>query len=150
MKARPSGRTTIPLQNMSQPTGCVVTVPVRGSNTPACKFVLLGRLPDPETTSPVPLCRSAACTGLIGMRFGSVCHCPCTFACAYSRVGKPAKQAAAANRSRKCRVTFHETRQGEAGRERGTRQPPGQEALASIGDYVGITPGTTTPVLCLL
>jgi len=38
---------------------------------------------------------SAACTGLIGMRFGSVCHCPCTFACALPRAGKLARQIAA-------------------------------------------------------
>src|SRR6266403_1319558 len=97
---------------MSQPTGCVVTVPVCGSNTPACKFVLLGRLPEPETTSTVPLCRSVACTGLIGMRFGSVCHCPCTFACAAARLGKLAKQTAARNTGRKFRVTLENARRG--------------------------------------
>src|SRR5437660_525014 len=65
---------------MSQATGCVVSVFVTGSNTAACKFVFEGRFPDPETITTLPLCRSAACTGLMGMRFGSVCHCPCTLA----------------------------------------------------------------------
>src|SRR5215472_4809417 len=79
--ARPSARTTIPLQNISQFTGCVVTVTVAGSKMAACKFVFVGRLPEPETISTLPLCKSAACTGLMGMRFGSVCHWPCTLAC---------------------------------------------------------------------
>src|SRR5712664_3057042 len=76
IKGRPSGSTAIPLQNMSQLTGCVVTVPVCGSKTPACRFVFVGTLPEPETTSTLPLLSTAACAGLIGMRFGSVCHCP--------------------------------------------------------------------------
>src|SRR5215467_687423 len=66
---------------MSQFTGCVVMVPDAGSKIAACKFVLVGRFPDPDTISTLPLCSSAACTGLIGMRFGSVCHCPWTLAC---------------------------------------------------------------------
>src|SRR5712691_10597277 len=118
---------------MSQPTGCVVTVFVCGSNTPAWKLVLLGRLPEPETTSTLPLRSSAACTGLIGMGFGSVCHCPCTFACAPARPGKLAKQIAATNICRKYRVTLEDSREGRAGVERCMRQPPGQEGQCENG-----------------
>src|SRR5260370_24931025 len=114
MKARPSGSTTMPLQNMSQPTGCVAAVPVCGSNTAACRLVFVGRLPDPETTSTLPLCSNAACTGLIGMRFGSVFHCPCTFACAQATPGKVAKEIAIASTDKKYRATLEESRQGGA------------------------------------
>src|SRR5882724_4036603 len=70
----------MPLQNMSQFTGCVVTDPVAGSKIPAWKFVFPATLPDPETIRTLPLCSSAECTGLMGIRFGSVCHCPCVLA----------------------------------------------------------------------
>lgn len=67
MKARPSARITMPLQNMSHPTGRVRIVPAFGSQTAAWKLVTVGSFPDPETTSTFPLLRSAMWTGLIGI-----------------------------------------------------------------------------------
>src|SRR6516164_2830004 len=74
---RPSGKTTIPLQNMSQPTGCVVIVPDCGSQTAAWKFVFAATFPDPDTINTRPSFVSAACTGLIGICVDRVCHVPC-------------------------------------------------------------------------
>ena len=82
MKGRPSGRTTMPLQNISQATVCVVIVPACGSHTAARKLVFDGSFPEPETTRTFPLCIKATCTGLMGMRYGKVLHCPCTLTCA--------------------------------------------------------------------
>src|SRR5882762_5496563 len=82
MSARPSGRTTIPLQNMSQETGCVVITPVAGSKSPAWKFVLPGAFPDPETIRTFPLCSMATWTGLIGIEVDEVVHWPNLSACA--------------------------------------------------------------------
>src|SRR5271163_10334 len=79
MKGRPSGKTTIPLQNISHATGCVVTVSLAGSQTPAMKLVFAATLPEPETINTLPLCIIATWTGLMGICVGRVFHWPCTF-----------------------------------------------------------------------
>ena len=68
----------MPLQNMSQVSGCVMMEPESGSQTPACKFVLPATLPEPETTRTFPVRSSAVCTGLMGIRSGRVFHSPTT------------------------------------------------------------------------
>src|SRR5436305_3694614 len=73
---RPSGKTTMPLQNMSQVILNVRIVADGGSQTPACQFLLSGSLPEPATTSTLPVCIRATCTGLMGMAEGSVTHLP--------------------------------------------------------------------------
>src|ERR1700676_3621071 len=72
----PSGKTTMPLQNMSQAIGKVLIVSFLGSQTAACRTWLSGSLPEPETTSTLPVCIRAACTGLMGISTGSVSHLP--------------------------------------------------------------------------
>jgi hypothetical protein len=84
MKIRPSGNATIPLQNMSHPTGCVTIVPACGSHTAARKFVTFESFPDPATTSTRPVYVSAMWIGLIGIVYDNVRHRPLTFACANS------------------------------------------------------------------
>src|SRR5947209_20516922 len=75
----PSGKITIPSQNMSHEILNVLIVEVAGSNTPAWRLWLLGSLPEPAMTNTLPVCIMATCTGLIGMRNGSVCHRPVRF-----------------------------------------------------------------------
>src|SRR6266851_2576242 len=78
---RPSDKTTMPLQNMSQVKGWVVMVSVAGSHTPPWKKVTVLSFPDPVAKRILPLCISARCTGLIGARVTRVCHWPWRFAC---------------------------------------------------------------------
>ncbi len=60
MKTRPSGRVTMPSQNMSKSTGCVVMFPVFGSQSALSKSVLPNTFPDPVTIRTLPLRISAA------------------------------------------------------------------------------------------
>src|ERR1700730_1284561 len=46
-----------------------------------------GQAPEPATINTLPFGKSGTWIGLIGVRFGSVLHCPCTFAWAISAVG---------------------------------------------------------------
>src|ERR1700730_17743209 len=72
----PFGRTTMPLQNMSQPILKVLIVSATGSHTAACNLLLSGSFPEPATTSTLPVRISATCTGLRGMWKGSGSHLP--------------------------------------------------------------------------
>src|SRR5262249_23864430 len=55
---------------------------------PAGQPVREGRqAPEPATMKTLPFGKSATWIGLIGVRLGSVLHCPCTFAWAISAVG---------------------------------------------------------------
>src|SRR5207247_2006769 len=78
MNTRPSARITMPLQTMSHPSGCVVMVLACGSHMAARKFGSVGRFPEPATINTLPLFITARWTGLIGIRYGSVCHRPAT------------------------------------------------------------------------
>src|SRR4051812_19865127 len=76
---------TIPLQNMSHGIDCVTTTLSPGtSSTAERKFVSAATLPEPETISTLPLCIRALCTGLIGIRNGSVVQRPFGAGCARS------------------------------------------------------------------
>ena len=80
INACPSGRTIMPLQNMSQFTENRVMVPATGSSRTAPEpfagqkgrpdgqpLWLAGQFPDPVTTKILLLCRSAAWIGLMGI-----------------------------------------------------------------------------------
>src|SRR5204863_2811348 len=106
-KTRPSGSVTIPLQNMSQPSTCWLIVPACGSHNPARKVVSVATLPEPETINTLPVLSRAACTGLIGIRSGSVVHCPITddvCACNGNRDKTAIATAGRPTRERKCRL----------------------------------------------
>ncbi len=85
----PSGKITIPLQNMSQDILNVLMVSDLGSQTAAWRFLLSGSLPDPEMINTLPVCIRATCTGLSGISKGSVSHRPfrlrLVLTCAMSR-----------------------------------------------------------------
>jgi len=84
----------MPLQNMShERVNCRIVCPVTGSRSsapdpfegpyggPEGQPVREGeQLPDPATIKIFPFARSVAWTGLIGIVFGNVVHCPCTLA----------------------------------------------------------------------
>src|SRR4051812_35989347 len=70
---------------MSHGIDCVtVTLSPGTSSTAERKFVSAATLPEPETISTFPLCISALCTGLIGIRNGSVVQRPNAADCARS------------------------------------------------------------------
>ena len=75
---RPSGRTTIPLQNISHASDWVTSVSSCGSQTAAWYCVTVGTLPEPDTISTLPLFMRARWIGLIGIGDANVRHCPCT------------------------------------------------------------------------
>src|ERR1700761_6016926 len=94
MNGRPSSRSTMPLQNMSQDReNWLIVCPLTGANSNAPELLDGpyggpdghpdadgGQFPDPATTSTLPLLSSAAWTGLIGMVLANVVHWPCTLA----------------------------------------------------------------------
>src|SRR5579871_4565425 len=54
-------------------------IPLAGSHSAAAKSVWFLSLPDPETIKTCPLLIKAMWTGLMGIRYGRVCHWPWTF-----------------------------------------------------------------------
>src|ERR1700730_10134902 len=89
MNARPSGRTTIPLQNMSHDTLNWVMFPLVGSRSRAPELFAgpnggpeghpareAGQFHEPATTRIFPLCNNATWTGLIGIVYDKVVHRP--------------------------------------------------------------------------